>query len=171
MNNSDDDLQRRGTAHHEAGHAVVAAVLGLAGGSVTIEPDHDSAGHTYVPDPWATLWHWEQRGKFRDASSAFLATVIARMAGAEAESVLLGQVALGDGDDRDQINLLAESEIEIPLDDWPKFEARLRAQTRRLIRRHRQSILRVAEALIERGTLQANEVESLIRITATRAVS
>ena len=143
MNNSDDDLQRRGTAHHEAGHAVVAAVLGLAGGSVTIEPDHDSAGHTYVPDPWATLWHWEQRGKLRDASSAFLATVIARMAGAETE----------------------------PLDDWPKFEARLRAQTRRLIRRHRQSILRVAEALIERGTLQANELESLIRITATRAVS
>jgi ATP-dependent Zn protease len=156
------DIQRRATAHHEAGHAVVGGILGLPCGAVTIEPDQDSVGHAFVPSPWLTLSVWEGRGKFRDVSSAFLASIIARLAGAEAERVLLGTDGVGDDDDRDQILLLVEAGyIEIPLNDWPKFEARLRAQTRRLVRRHQRSIACVAEALMERGTLQADEVVAL----------
>jgi len=32
------------TAFHEAGHAVIGRVLGMACGQVTIVPDHDSLG-------------------------------------------------------------------------------------------------------------------------------
>lgn len=39
------------TAYHEAGHAVVAYVLGLPVESVSIMPDPDAAGRTVVPYP------------------------------------------------------------------------------------------------------------------------
>lgn len=157
------DLQRRGTACHEAGHAVVGLVVGIPFARVTIEPDHDSIGHVIAVDPWAVAKQWEQRGKLRDISSAFRAKIIALMAGAEAERVLLGTEAAGDDDDRNQILLLIESGyVDIDGKDWPTYEARLRAQTHRLIRRYQPKIERVAKVLLERGTLQADEIMALV---------
>ncbi len=153
------------TAYHEAGHAVIARVLSLTCGQVSIIADDDSSGHAIIEDPWKTAGDWENRGRFRDARQAFRGTIIARMAGAEAEREFFGQCRGGDDDDRYEIALLMESRwTEIPADDWDQYEARLRAQTRRLVRRHRHTIEHVAKALQERGTLEGDEVNAMLAV-------
>lgn len=154
-------------AYHEAGHAVIARVLGLTCGQVSIITDDDdgSAGHAIIADPWKTASDWENRERFRDARQAFRGTIIARMAGAEAEREFFGQCRVGDGEDQYEIALLMDTRwAEIPADDWNQYEARLRAQTRRLVRRHRHTIEHVAKALQERGTLEGDEVDAMIAI-------
>jgi hypothetical protein len=59
------------TAVHEAGHAIIARVLGMTCGDVSIEADHDSAGHSITADPHVTAGHWERHGNFRDMASVF----------------------------------------------------------------------------------------------------
>jgi ATP-dependent Zn protease len=152
------------TATHEAGHAVIARVLTLACGGATIVPNYDdsSAGHSITADQWTCLNEWQKRGKVRDSPDAvWHARIIAFMAGAEAEQVLLGATQGGDGDDRDQIELMAE-ELDSDPDEWVRLEARLRAMTRTLVRRHRALIERVASALLERKTLSREELDGLI---------
>ena len=152
------------TAYHEAGHAVIGRVLELTCDQVSIIPDtdDDSAGHAIIADPWRTMWDWEQRERYRDARQAFRGTIMARMAGAETECEFFGQCRGGDGDDRREIAWLMDSRYaEIPVDDWDRLEARLRAQARRLVRRHRDTIERVATALMEHETLTGDEVRDI----------
>lgn len=170
---------RRNTAYHEAGHAVIGRVLDLDCGHATIVADHDSSGHAITEDPWVTAGRWEARywaefertGKmprYRDVESVFRARILTFMAGREAELELLGDGGLGEGDDRYQIELMAE-QIPIPgaEDDlaaaWSRYEARLRRQARRLVRRHRERIERVAEALLKHGRLEAAELDALVK--------
>jgi hypothetical protein len=89
----------------------------------------------------------ELRVKYRDVRSAFLGRIIAYMAGAEAENELLGLCRGGDGNDRREIEWMAESRhAELPEDLWRRYEPRMRRQTRRLVRKHRASVERVADA-------------------------
>jgi ATP-dependent Zn protease len=149
----------RRLAIHEAGHAVIARVLTLACGSSTIKADHNSAGHASIHDPHGIESEWNRRGKVRDAEKAsWYGRIIAFMAGAEAEIVLTGKTRGGDGEDRYQISLMAE---QIGLGDWPRIEARLRTMTRMLVRRHRERIERVAEALLTKKTLSAKAIDNL----------
>jgi hypothetical protein len=46
--------------------------------------------------------------------------------------------------------------------DWDRTEARLRAMTRMLVRRHRARIERVAKALLTKTTLSAKELDKLV---------
>jgi ATP-dependent Zn protease len=149
------------TAYHEAGHAVIGRVLTLDCGGATIEPDHESAGHAITNDPWACLYAWEQRGKVREPDAVWHARIITLMAGAEAVAVLLGAVSRGDGEDRYQIASMAE-ELQTPGESWDRIEARLRAMTRMLVRRHRARIERVAKALIARKTLSRAELDKFV---------
>jgi ATP-dependent Zn protease len=152
-------IARRKTAYHEAGHAVLGRVLTLVCDSATIEPDHDSAGHSL---PRACIYEWEKRGKVREPAAVWHARIIGFMAGAEAEAELLGTVPRGDGDDRYQIELMAE-ELETPAKRWDtKIEPRLRAMTRMLVHRHRALIERVAQALIDQTTLSREELDNLV---------
>jgi hypothetical protein len=73
------------------------------------------------------------------------------MAGAEAELELLGRPAIGDGDDRYQIELMAERLCCSP--PWEKLEPRLRAMNRMLVGRHRALIERLAKELLKKTTL------------------
>jgi hypothetical protein len=75
---------RRPTAIHEAGHAVVGRVLGMYCGSATIVANEkrDTAGHVIIADPWATYEAWEARGKYRNITSACRGLVLTCMAGA-----------------------------------------------------------------------------------------
>ena len=66
-------VDKRATAIHEAGHAVIGRVLGLLCGGATIIQDEDSAGHAITNDPWAILFAWETRGKYRETETAFRA--------------------------------------------------------------------------------------------------
>ena len=140
------------TATHEAGHAVIARVLTLACGGATIRPDHDAggAGHAIIDDPLVTESVWDRRWKWRSGEAVYRARIIAYMAGAE----LLGAMQGGDGDDRYQIDLMAEELHHCDLD-------RLRAMTRMLVRRHRHRIERVAAALLADQELSGEHIDKL----------
>jgi hypothetical protein len=155
--------RRRATAYHEAGHAVISRVLTLASGGVTIRPNFREGawGTNIINDPYACLAAWEKRGMVRGhPDGVWRARIIAYMAGAETEAVLLGRTPLGDGYDRSQIDRMAEELCHSP--PWKKLEPRLRAMTRMLIRRHRVLIERVAEALLVRTTLSAKQADKLV---------
>ena len=152
--------RRKHIAHHEAGHAVIGRVLTLPCKEVAIVRDYveRSEGYSITPDPWACVWEWERRGKVREPSAVWRARIIALMAGAEAEAICLGRRPDGDDDDRHWIGLMLE-ELNPP--DWEKCEARLRAMTRMLVRRHRRLIERVARALLAKRFLSTEEVNTL----------
>lgn len=150
----------RTTAVHEAGHAVIARVLTLACGGVSIEPDYDSSGHSIIADPYDCLWQWERRGKVRVLDAELNARIIAYMAGAEAERAVLGRCRGGDGDDEYQIALMADALCRGT--NWSKLEPRLRAMTRMLVRRHRALIERVAKAFLAKTTFSARQLDKLV---------
>jgi hypothetical protein len=158
-----DSTERRHSAVHEASHAVIGRVLTHPCGGATIVRDHvaGEAGHAIVADPWACICQWEIRGKVRWSGSAvWHSRIISFMAGTEGELVLLGAPRVGDGDDRYQIDLMA-NELDLEPADWVRREARLRAITRALLRRHRTRVERVAEALLDQGTLGGEAIDSL----------
>jgi hypothetical protein len=154
--------RRRHTAYHEASHAVIGRVLTLYCEGATIKPDYVAreAGHAICHDPSACLHQWEIRGKVRDSFDAvWHARIIAYMAGVEGEMALLGSTNGGDGDDRYQVEMMAES---AKLSHWNKLEPRLRAMTRMLVRRHRALIERAANALLRKTTLSRVQLDKLI---------
>jgi ATP-dependent Zn protease len=158
-----DDLLH--TAVHEAGHAVIGRVLGMACGPATIVPDDDSEGHSITFDPWVTYECWEERGKSRgdDMHSIYIGRILTLMAGAEAERELLGTCNGGDGSDLDQIERAAVSSDGFSShDEWKRYEPRMRRQVRRLVRKYRAKIEPVAQALIEREILSSEEVDQLV---------
>jgi ATP-dependent Zn protease len=142
------------TAVHEAGHAVVARVLGLQCGKVTIAANYRTrdAGYGVIADPWAAVARWDERGKYRPAEAALRARVIAYMAGREAEEELLGHCPGGDGDDQYQIALMLDTLGQTEL------EPRLRTFARAIVRRHRSKIEALARALMERRTMSDKQV-------------
>jgi hypothetical protein len=152
------------TAIHEAGHAVIGRVLGMACGQVTIVPklSEKTAGVATTHDQWATEAAWKKRGKYRDLSSVWRGRIMTFMAAAEAEIVCIGRYRGGDGEDRYQIALMME-EIPVPNEDWQSYERRLRAKTRALVRRHRHKIEHVAKALLERRTISGRDIDWLLR--------
>src|SRR5579863_6272025 len=119
-------------AIHEAAHAVIGRVLNLSCGSVTIVPnvDEGEAGCAIIHDPWKTAYDWDQKiweeveqglppSKSRNPRSAFRGTILARMAGAEAETVILGACQGGAGDDQFEIEAMAVSRhAEFSSEDW-----------------------------------------------------
>jgi hypothetical protein len=151
------------TAIHEAGHAVIGRILlGMICGGASIVGDGDRAGHAVTGDPWAICRQWYERGKFRHPHSGFVGRIMTCMAGAEAAVELAGSLhgQTGDGEDRYQIALMFE-ETGFEEDRYEYYEGRLRRFTRYLVRRHRDKINRVAEALLARGRLTAEEIDDL----------
>lgn len=147
---------------------------------MTIVPDYEAeiAGYSITHDPWETVQIWERplEGAMasgdlaalenvwvRNTASAFRASIITLMAGAEAEIVILGRCRGGDSCDRREIKLVLNSGDAIPLDQCEKvWGPRMRRQTRRLIHRHNEKIVWLAKALREIGTLEAGEVAMIV---------
>jgi ATP-dependent Zn protease len=155
---------RRHTAIHEAAHAVIGRALGLTCGDATIAADEATgeAGFSICADPLEIAGHWDQRERYRDLSLIFRGRILAYMAGAEAERIILGDCQGGDGDDRRQIEMMAESDdSDIDVARWARLEPRLRATTRRLVRHHRAAIERLASALEARETMSGDEIDAL----------
>jgi ATP-dependent Zn protease len=157
--------ERRHTAIHESAHAVIGRALGLTCGSATIAADEETgeAGFSICADPLEIAGHWDQRERYRDLSLIFRGRILAYMAGSEAERIILGECQGGDGDDRRQIEMMAESdESDFDAAQWSWREARMRETTRRLVRHHRAAIERLACALEARETLSGDEIDALI---------
>ena len=123
-------------AIHEAGHAIIARVLGITINWVTIIPSDGFLGQCSMRwEPYARRY------------------ILALMAGHEAELEFLGS----GNNDRADHELIAQAVRCQGL-----HEAPLRRQARRLVREHRILIERVAGALLERQTLTAHEVGELL---------
>jgi hypothetical protein len=129
--------QLRATAYHEAGHVVIGRVLTVACGRATIRPDYVKrvGGHAITKDPYSCLHEWEKRGCVRGPDAHLHARIMAFMAGAEVEKLLLNIEARGDRDDRIQIDLMAgllRPDTKLPPDSkfkWSHLEPRLRAMS------------------------------------------
>jgi hypothetical protein len=158
------------TAIHEAGHAVIARVLRLRCGEVTIEPNEDEgyAGYSHIGDPWGTVDDWERAGRYRDhdVEQAYRGYILSTMAGEEAEIEILGSAQTGTESDRRWIEIAAAGEA-FSHDEWPRYEPRMRRQTRRLVRKHRDPIRRVALALLKHRRLDGPAIDGAI-CTKTR---
>ena len=150
--------QQEATAYHEAGHAVIARVLGMTCGDTTIVADQDFAGHS-ITSVERSIADWECRGRFR-WTSMFRARIIMLMAGRESEIECFGKdqgSVFGDGDD------LREIELSMPEAETPdESVAKLRVKTRGLVRRHRHAIAQVAAALMKHGTLDALQIDAIV---------
>ena len=112
--------RRYGTAIHEAGHAVVAALIGALGGRVTIEAVHEATGHTWVLTPsglrkrWRRRWFDQGMRPYTEWQLRY-ALILACAAGREAEELCLGRCAGRDGTDQQKIAAM--------LDDLPGADA------------------------------------------------
>jgi hypothetical protein len=85
------------------------------------------------------------------------------MAGAEAEMEILGRTRGGDGHDRRWANFAGQSsDSGFSEEEWFRYEPRMRRQARRLVRKHRAAIERVAAVLLQRGTLTKDEIDELM---------
>jgi hypothetical protein len=137
------------TATHEAGHAVIARVLGLVCGDASIVYDEvkNHAGVSF------STWQ-DDAGRKRPERYGRDAEIMTSMAGSEAEKLILGQACDGDGDDRDKIFRLLCVDPHCR-----KTEARLRLMTRMLVRRHRSDIELVAKTLVAVGTLSGQHID------------
>jgi len=170
-------MNRKSTAIHEAGHAVIGRVLGLTCGPATIVPNQakETAGVAIVQTVTKTASDWDQKlyeywrsgssgpaPKCRDHRSAFRAAILTHMAGAEAENVILGQNRGGDGSDRLEIAKLSDELGFSEAEWWERYESRMRRQVRRLVSNHRDKIERVALALLEHQTLSAAEIDAVL---------
>jgi ATP-dependent Zn protease len=90
------------------------------------------------------------------------AGIIVTMAGAEAEKELIGFCRGGDGPDQYQIACMADNIWDTSSEECARWYARLRRQTARLVRKHRDKIECVAKALVEKNTLSAEEIDALV---------
>ena len=125
-------------------------------GGASIVPDFDAgeAGHAVLDDPWVTVQDWEDPlNKRHDRiDKAVRARIIVMMAGAEAEEIIVGKCAVGDGDDRYEIKSLAASSYSgLSADKWTRFEPRMRRQTRR----HRPADILTRSSAWRRRSLNA----------------
>jgi hypothetical protein len=162
---------KRRTAIHEAGHAVIGRVLRFPCGpaSIVVDVEENEAGHAMTGDQWETWTKWYvddahdfyKRGKLM--RSIYRGRILVFMSGAEAEKVFFGKCRGGDGDDQYRIMCMADDgDAEFTPELWARYEPRMRKQTRRLIRYHRDKIEHVADALLKHETLQGAEIDAIL---------
>jgi hypothetical protein len=160
------------SAHHEAGHAVIARVLGLLGGAATIAANHlfQSYGgsESYLAE---TMEHWRRPTSeggnkkllLRSLPCAYRAGVMMSMAGREAERECLGTSCSDDRFDLDDIDeFVPKIYPGASRAEWSRRRDRLRRMTRALVRRHRDKIERVACALLRHRTLSGRAIDALL---------
>jgi cell division protease FtsH len=155
--------EKREIAVHEAAHAVIARILGITCGEVTIVSEEGySVGHSVMNDP---RFSWE-RG---DGSKAKAADnfAVALFAGAEAERLMFNSQTEGDSVDRERATDClswagAVKNARFAGDEhFDRHEANLRRRAADLVRRYRPHIEKLAGALVERGTLTGPEADTL----------
>jgi ATP-dependent Zn protease len=168
-------LELKQTAIHEAGHVVVAHVLGLACKDVALthyEVEETGAyGYANGPNP---AYGYEHASK-RERQETMRAEAIACCAGLAAEHVFFGVALSTDnenaqGDFRNIIQLEGDglrirSKSGGTVGDGATwcYISGLLIEARRLVERHRDAIHRLADILVEKNTIGGEEVGRLLR--------
>ena len=140
---------------------------------MTIVPDGNCLGRANIGSPLVTAAYWANHvipsapvavkrevvdGLLHDAAKR---VVVALMAGHEAELALLG-----DANDwnahKDELAICEILYSILLINGHYPYYTHLRSATRRLVRKHRSVIERIAAALIEHRTLSVEQVDRLI---------
>src|SRR5207344_2279885 len=175
------DKEKRILAYHEGGHAVMSHLVGdlFPAQKATIVSRGQALGYTLnIPNEDRYL---HTREEFMDLMMVFLA-------GRAAEQLVFGRITNGAANDLERVTQIARSMVfefgmsevapsrTMRADNYALSEEtkRLRdseqarltdqayAEAQRLLEKHRASLDRVAEALLEKETLDRSELEALL---------
>jgi ATP-dependent Zn protease len=139
----------RGTAYHEAGHAVVAWSYGLRVGGVGVSDD-DASGTTEIDN----------------AEHLPLADQIAiRFAGIAAEGVFGHPThkQIGSGDRREVMKLLAAHEVFEHNGDASKLRDLGYRNAKERLEKYRDKVIALAELLVIHGEIKEADVRALLQ--------
>jgi ATP-dependent Zn protease len=174
MSSSSKRAQRRRTAYHEAGHAVANQHHDVPFRSITIRSDANSYGHVRVYAHRLTADHvYNPSPRVRDHLERL---VVCLLAGREAERLVasrynhlgaghlrMGKYArLSPGSDLDQAIDYAGRVVSLEGEEGRAYFHWLTQRTRAFVTRRHDEIAAVADALIERETLTADEVRDVV---------
>ena len=160
-----------GTAYHEAGHAVVARMLGYKLLGISIDSDLEGklghSGSDVLPESLKQSKNWRKDVVTPEEWTAASDDIVIYLAGATAEELLHGREAVVDPDEprsSDETQVIGrlvrmcganyEAQNELLADSL--------ARARVLVKDHWEKIEAVAEALLEQTTLSGPETEELI---------
>ena len=167
-------MDLRQTAVHEAGHVVVAYALGLACNEVALT--HDDAeetgeyGHSVGPNPQYGYEHSCRR----EQHQTMRAKCVGCCAGLAAEHVFFDVPLDTDNENAlgDFVNIIECERNGLPIrgkrngfvgnDATWQYIARLLREAKKLVKRHRDTIQRLADTLVEKKQLSGDEVEQLL---------
>jgi ATP-dependent Zn protease len=150
------------TAYHEAGHAIVGAVRGRAPISVTIIRAGGASGKNEFPEDWRP----EYKSHLGDSPEkrVYIETrILTGVAGTIAQDLRFPERAhdAGDAYDERYARAVMEENAGWADSDRDSYFQRLRETARGLIQTNWPWVEAVARALIERKTLQREEVMAL----------
>lgn len=153
------------TAHHEAGHAVVAVVLGITIKQVSIAPNEESLGNCIHPD----VCQFGYRGAYSRRRIA-RDCIIVSYAGVEAEKIFDSKAEewCSLEDEGNAFNLSREFSV-LPRgcrcvgdEAHLEFLAKLQSEARRLVRKHWPAVEALADALIQKQRVSGEEASRII---------
>ena len=157
--------QIENTAHHEAGHAVIGMALGLSINKVTIRPGKGYLGCVVRPTVW--MYEGTTRTERRMLVKDF---VISSYAGFEAERRF----------DANALEELSQEDFDTARDLPREFDVKIRGcseyynkvyyqyldrqqrRARSLVKKHWSAIHELAEALLKRKTMKADEAKKCV---------
>ena len=163
------------TAVHEAGHVVVGYLLGLACNGVALTHDEVEETDTYGYVTHLNPAYSYEHGSLHERQRALHDECIACCPGLAAEHVFFG-VSLDTDNENSECDFQSIIEYErnglrirgkrggFSGDDatWRYIDRQL-LKARKLVKRHRDTIQRMADILIKRKKLSAEEVEEVLK--------
>ena len=162
------DKERRATAYHEAGHAVITIAQGLEIHKVSIVPGEGYNGFCEKPGVSAYLDDDSKDRKLPLSIARKL--IIGIYAGMPAERLVDPDAPDSHGADDDKApKERKDLRAVVPRGSFPNDEYhnerldKLRAEAKRQVKRHQHAIAKLAEALLERQELTHEEAVQIIR--------
>jgi cell division protease FtsH len=177
------EKEKRILAYHEAGHAVMAYLMGEPVQKATIVARGDALGYTF---------HLPDEDRYLHTREELIDWMKIGLAGRAAEQVVFDRVTNGAANDLEKVTTLARAMVfeygmseevasrTMRADNYAlseetkrlrdKEQARLTdgayAEAIRLLEKHRSALDRVAGALLDRETLNRNDLEALLHDVA-----
>ena len=173
------EKEKRILAYHEAGHAVMAYLMGEPVQKATIVARGDALGYTF---------HLPDEDRYLHTREELIDWMKIALAGRAAERVVFGRVTNGAANDLEKVTSLARAMVfeygmseevvsrTMRADNYALSEETKRLRDKeqalltdgayeeaiRLLEKHRSALDRVAGALLDRETLNRDDLESLL---------